>query len=73
MQNLVNDASKGAPGGEVKVVGPDSYLTLHYRIALENDTDIVTTFGDKPATLLLGQGQFCLLYTSDAADEHRDV
>lgn len=57
MQNLVNDASKGAPGGEVKVVGPDSYLTLHYRIALENDTDIVTTFGDKPATLLLGQGQ----------------
>ena len=53
MQNLVNDAPKGAPGGEVKVVGPDSYLTLHYRIALENDTDIVTTFGDKPATLLL--------------------
>jgi len=54
---LVNEASDGTPGGAGKVVGPDSYLTLHYRIALENDTDIVTTFGDKPATLLLGQGQ----------------
>lgn len=54
MQNLVNKAPASGAG---KVVGPDSYLTLHYRIALENDTDIVTTFGDKPATLLLGQGQ----------------
>ncbi|CAJ0722570.1 MAG: peptidylprolyl isomerase [Ralstonia sp.] len=57
MQNLVNEASAATPSGAGKVVGPDSFLTLHYRIALENDTDIVTTFDDKPATLLLGQGQ----------------
>lgn len=54
MQDLTNQASAS---GADKVVGADSYLTLHYRVALENDTDVVTTFGDKPATLLLGQGQ----------------
>ncbi|MBR7560452.1 hypothetical protein KC218_28295, partial [Mycobacterium tuberculosis] len=54
---MVNEASAATPSGAGKVVGPDSFLTLHYRIALENDTDIVTTFDDKPATLLLGQGQ----------------
>jgi FKBP-type peptidyl-prolyl cis-trans isomerase SlpA len=51
---LVNEAPADGAG---KAVGPDSFLTLHYRVALENDTDVVTTFGDKPATLLLGQGQ----------------
>ena len=43
----------------------DSYLTLHYRVSLdgpaadENDsaTDVVSTFGMKPATLQLGAGQ----------------
>ena len=54
MQDLTNQASASGAG---KVVGADSYLTLHYRVALENDTDVVTTFGDKPATRLLGQGQ----------------
>jgi FKBP-type peptidyl-prolyl cis-trans isomerase SlpA len=54
VQDLTNQASASGAG---KVVGADSYLTLHYRVALENDTDVVTTFGDKPATLLLGQGQ----------------
>ena len=54
MQDLTNQASASGAG---QVVGADSYLTLHYRVALENDTDVVTTFGDKPATLLLGQGQ----------------
>lgn len=41
-----------------KTVQADSFLTLHYRLSLENGTEIVSTFEDKPATLLLGQGQF---------------
>ena len=38
-------------------VNEASYLTLHYRIAAADGTDIVTTFGGTPATLLMGQGQ----------------
>ncbi len=44
-------------------VGADSYLTLHYRVALAGsagelvDGDVVNTFGTKPATLQLGAGQ----------------
>jgi FKBP-type peptidyl-prolyl cis-trans isomerase SlpA len=36
----------------------DSFLTLHYRIALPEGGDVVNTFVDKPATLLMGGGQF---------------
>jgi FKBP-type peptidyl-prolyl cis-trans isomerase SlpA len=39
------------------VVTESSYLTLHYRLATADGSDIVTTFGATPATLLLGQGQ----------------
>jgi FKBP-type peptidyl-prolyl cis-trans isomerase SlpA len=39
------------------VVTESAYLTLHYRLAAADGTDIVTTFGGTPATLLLGQGQ----------------
>jgi len=39
------------------VVIESSYLTLHYRLASADGTDIVTTFGATPATLMLGQGQ----------------
>jgi len=43
-------------------VSPDSFLTLHYRLAGvnaqgEQGRDIVNTFGGKPATLSLGGGQ----------------
>ncbi|AOY92908.1 peptidylprolyl isomerase [Cupriavidus sp. USMAA2-4] len=48
-------AGEQAPGR--KTVQADSFLTLHYSISLENGTEIVSTFEDKPATLLLGQGQ----------------
>jgi FKBP-type peptidyl-prolyl cis-trans isomerase SlpA len=34
-----------------------SYLTLHYRLACEGGGNMLSTFDDKPATLLLGQGQ----------------
>ena len=38
-------------------VQPDSYLTLHYRLADPGGVDVVNTFGGTPATLTLGQGQ----------------
>ena len=39
------------------IVTETAYLTLHYRLATADGTDIVTTFGSTPATLMLGQGQ----------------
>lgn len=39
------------------VVTETAYLTLHYRLAATDGSDIVSTFGDSPATLQLGQGQ----------------
>lgn len=39
------------------VVTKSAYLTLHYRLASADGTDIVTTFNGNPATLMLGQGQ----------------
>ena len=39
-------------------VKPDSFLTLHYRITLPEGGDVVNTFTDKPATLLMGGQQF---------------
>jgi FKBP-type peptidyl-prolyl cis-trans isomerase SlpA len=39
------------------VVTDSAYLTLHYRLATVDGTDIVTTFAGNPATLMLGQGQ----------------
>ncbi len=38
------------------VVGADSFLTLHYRLAGPDGADIVNTFTDKPATLSIGGG-----------------
>ena len=38
-------------------VSDGAYLTLHYRLAGADGGDIVTTFNDHPATLLLGSGQ----------------
>ena len=39
------------------IVNETAYLTLHYRLATADGTDLVTTFGSTPATLMLGQGQ----------------
>ena len=44
-----------AGGGEVTA---SSFLTLNYRIALPEGGDVVNTFEDKPATLMMGTGQF---------------
>lgn len=39
------------------LVKPDSLVTLHYRVATADDTEIVATFGSTPATLQLGSGE----------------
>ena len=39
------------------VVTASAYLTLHYRLATMDGTDIVSTFNGNPATLMLGQNQ----------------
>ena len=44
-----------ASGAEVTA---SSFLTLNYRIALLEGGDVVNTFEDKPATLMMGTGQF---------------
>ncbi len=38
-------------------VTADSYLTLHYRLAARDGTEIISTFNGNPATLQLGMGQ----------------
>ncbi len=40
-----------------EVVRENSLLTLHYRLALADDTELVSTFGASPATLQLGSGE----------------
>ncbi|HEX4508966.1 MAG TPA: FKBP-type peptidyl-prolyl cis-trans isomerase [Burkholderiaceae bacterium] len=41
----------------MNIVQPDSFLTLHYRLAGLDGVDVVSTFGEGPATLALGTGQ----------------
>ena len=38
-------------------VQADSLVTLHYRIAAADDTEMASTFGSRPATLQLGSGE----------------
>ncbi len=40
-------------------VGPASHVTLHYRLAVvagENEREIISTFGHRPATVQIGAG-----------------
>jgi FKBP-type peptidyl-prolyl cis-trans isomerase SlpA len=39
------------------VVKADSLVTLHYRIATADDTELVSTFAGNPSTLQLGNGE----------------
>jgi len=41
----------------VTIIHPGSFLTLHYRLAGPDGTDVINTFAEKPATLSLGTGQ----------------
>ena len=38
-------------------VKPDSFVTLHYRLATADDIELVSTFDASPATLQLGSGE----------------
>jgi FKBP-type peptidyl-prolyl cis-trans isomerase SlpA len=42
---------------DTPVVQADSFLTLHYRLAGPDGTNLVNTFDDKPATLSMGSGE----------------
>lgn len=58
--NSVDGANrlKGAVNGAAPVVRPGSHLTLHYRVSLaDSQSDVVSTFGQRPATIQLGLGQ----------------
>jgi FKBP-type peptidyl-prolyl cis-trans isomerase SlpA len=56
-------------------VSESAYLTLHYRLAAADGSDIVSTFNERPATLQLGTGQLapfleaCLLGLPDGAHQ----
>jgi FKBP-type peptidyl-prolyl cis-trans isomerase SlpA len=50
-------SSNTMPTPTPAVVTDSAYLTLHYRLATMDGTDLITTFGGNPATLMLGQGQ----------------
>jgi FKBP-type peptidyl-prolyl cis-trans isomerase SlpA len=41
----------------ISEVTPGSHITLHYRLSLADGAEVMNTFADKPATLLLGAGQ----------------
>jgi FKBP-type peptidyl-prolyl cis-trans isomerase SlpA len=53
----VNTRTDPLPNAAPCLVGPGSFLTLHYRLAGPDGADVVNTFSDKPATLSLGSGQ----------------
>jgi FKBP-type peptidyl-prolyl cis-trans isomerase SlpA len=66
--------------GNAPVVRSDSHLTLHYRISLaRTGDDVISTFGDRPATLTLGLGQLveglerCLLGLTEGASASFDL
>ena len=40
------------------IVLPNSFLTLNYRLTLPSGDDYINTFIDRPATVLMGSGQF---------------
>lgn len=63
------------PMANLPCVTETAYLTLHYRLATLDGTDVVSTFKDNPATLQMGQGQLaapleaCLMGLLEGAHE----
>ncbi len=53
----MTDTYTASDAGDL-VVTATSYLTLNYRIGLPEGGDLINTFEDKPATLMMGAGQF---------------
>ncbi len=42
---------------QIERVKLDSLVTLHYRVATADDTEVIATFGSTPASLQLGSGE----------------
>lgn len=40
-----------------ETVKPDSFVTLHYRLAANDGLELMNTFKERPATLKMGSGQ----------------
>ena len=50
---------------DISEVKPGSHVTLHYRLSLADGAEVISTFSDKPATLLLGAGQLAPANSDD--------
>lgn len=56
------------------MIQSNSHVTLHYSLALEDGQVVLSTFGERPATLQLGMGQFseglerCLMALSEGEE-----
>ena len=61
------------------VVTSSTFLTLHYRLSTVGGQDIVSTFGENPATLQVGSGQLapflesCLIGLHEGAHQSFDL
>ncbi|MBT9487421.1 MAG: FKBP-type peptidyl-prolyl cis-trans isomerase [Rubrivivax sp.] len=72
-------SSRAHKANTVNTVQNGSFLTLHYRLTGPDGADVVSTFGDKPATLSLGAGQLApaieamLLGLPEGAHERFDL
>ena len=51
-----------SPPKGVNTIQEGSFLTLHYRLAGPDGAELLSTFGAKPATLTLGQGQLATAF-----------
>ena len=40
-----------------EIIKPDSFVTLHYRLAADDGLELMNTFKERPATLKMGSGQ----------------
>ncbi|OJX04448.1 MAG: peptidylprolyl isomerase [Burkholderiales bacterium 70-64] len=76
MTGMTSTPDAAAPA----TVAADSHLTLHYRISLaESGEDVISTFGDRPATLQVGLGQLaeplerCLIGLAEGARARFDL
>jgi FKBP-type peptidyl-prolyl cis-trans isomerase SlpA len=49
---------------------PNSFLTLNYRLTLPSGDDYINTFIDRPATLLMGSGQFAPCFEKVLIEGH---
>ena len=56
-----------------------SFVTLHYRVSLDDGTEVISTFGMNPATLQMGAGQLstnlenCLLGLEAEEERHFEL